>query len=67
MAKNFLEIPDNILEKHLLVRTKQIGKNFYHASKNLEKLIDEVVEFYARQFTHGDLIKARKIVETNDK
>ncbi len=48
MAKNFLEIHDNVLEKHLLVRTKQIGKNFYHASKNIEKLIDEVVEFYAR-------------------
>jgi len=38
MAKNYLEVSDNVIEKQLLVRTKDIGCSFYHASKAIQSL-----------------------------
>jgi hypothetical protein len=46
MAKNYLQITDNVIEKHLVVRTKEIGYKFYH-SQEIESLFNEIVNFYA--------------------
>ena len=48
MAKNYLVIKDNVIEKFLLVKTKEIGySSFYFASVEIEEIIKEVITFYA--------------------
>ena len=54
MGKNYLEISDNVIEKHLLVRTKEIGKKFYH-SEEIDSLSNDIINFYAVQFTQSDV------------
>ncbi len=66
MSKNYLEISDNVIEKHLLVRTKEIGHKFYH-SVEIESLSNDIINFYAVQFTQGDVAKARKVLEVDGK
>ena len=46
MSKNYLEISDNVIEKHLLVMTKEIGHKFYH-SEEIESLSNDIINFYA--------------------
>ena len=64
MAKNYLQISDNVIEKHLIVRTKEIGFKFYH-SQNIETLYSDILNFYALQFTHGDIARAKSILEVD--
>ena len=47
MARNYLEVTDNVIEKQLLVRTKEIGSSFYHAAQAIGRLNLEVIQFYA--------------------
>jgi hypothetical protein len=51
MAKNYLQVSDNVIEKHLLVRTKELGRSFYYASQELDQLTNEIFQFYADNFT----------------
>lgn len=66
MAKNYLEISDNVIEKNLLLRTKELGYNFYH-SKGIETLSNDIINFYAVQLTGGDTQKAKQILEVDGK
>jgi len=38
MAKNYLVIPDNIIEKQLLLRAKYLGNKFFHAAVEINDL-----------------------------
>lgn len=64
MAKNYLEISDNVIEKQLLVRTKQIGHRFFQ-SKDIDSLSNDIINFYAVRFTQGDVMRAKKILEVD--
>ena len=63
MQKNYLEVKDNIIDKLLLVRTKEIGARFFFAQNECFQLQQDLVDFYAFQFTDGDKKIARKIIE----
>ena len=54
MAKNYLEISDNVIEKSLLVKTKEIAPKFYNAADHILELNNQVIQFYADKFTGGD-------------
>lgn len=63
MAKNYLVIKDNVIEKYLLLKTKEIAQNsFYFASIEISEIIKEVVIFYAEQFTNNDENLARELI-----
>lgn len=47
MAKNYLEINDNVIEKQLLVRTKELGGGFYGAAQEIDSLTKQIIQFYA--------------------
>jgi len=48
MAKNYLVIKDNVIEKYLLLKTKEmIGQGFYNSAREINDIYDEVIEFYA--------------------
>jgi hypothetical protein len=38
MAKNYLVIPDNIIEKQLLLRAKYLGNKFFTAAVEINDL-----------------------------
>jgi len=65
MQNNYLQVKDNVIDKILLVRTKGIGARFFFAQKECFELQQEIVNFYAFQFTNGDKEMARKIIELN--
>jgi hypothetical protein len=62
MAKHFLAVKDNIIEKKLLVMTKD--KSFY-ASNELVTLKNNIFEFYGSMFLNGDTAQARKLIDSN--
>jgi len=67
MQNNYLELKDNVIDKLLLVRTKAIGARFFFAQNECFELQQELVNFYAFQFTNGDKEMARKIISSNSK
>jgi len=62
MAKNYLEISDNVIEKSLLIRTKKIGEHFYNASQEINDLQKKIIQFYADKFTNGNYAEAEAII-----
>jgi hypothetical protein len=62
MAKTFLKDPDNVIEKKLMLKTKSCS--FFDATELLV-LEQELVSFYAKNFTKGDEKRARKIIKFN--
>ena len=63
MAKNYLVERENLLKLQLLVKAKYVGNKFYHSPVEIGKLREEIIEFYAKNFTKVDKEKARKILE----
>lgn len=63
MAKTYLQVEDNILDKYLLVKTKEIGEHFYNSQNEINELRRQIIQFYADQFTDGDFDTASKIIE----
>ena len=43
MAKNYLVIKDNVIDKFLLLRTKSTGVGFYNSTQEVKELNDEVI------------------------
>lgn len=66
MAKNYLVIGDNIIEKQLLVRAKDIGSRFFHAAAEVNQLQQQIISFYADNFTGGNVEQAKLIIEHKD-
>lgn len=54
---------DNVIDKLLLVRTKEIGERFFFAQNECFALQQELVDFYAFQFTDGNKETARSVIE----
>ncbi len=63
MAKNYLQISDNIIEKQLLVRAKTLGSKFFLAAPEINAMQQKIIAFYAETFTDGDINQAKQIIE----
>lgn len=45
------------------MRAKFIGASFYHASAEINNLQEQIVQFYADNFTNGNIQKAKRLLE----
>lgn len=63
MAKNYLEISDNIIDKMLYKRAGLIGARFFDASNEINKFQQEMIAFYANNFTSGNFEMAKAIIQ----
>jgi hypothetical protein len=54
MAKNYLVTKENCIDLALLVKSKEIGSNFFSASSEIKKIIEDVIQFYAKNACNGD-------------
>ena len=54
MAKNYLVTQENCIDLALLVQSKEIGSNFFSASSEIKKIIEDVIQFYAKNACNGD-------------
>jgi hypothetical protein len=43
MAKNYLVVKDNVIEKLLLIKTKSLGSGFYNSAQVVFNLKKEIV------------------------
>jgi hypothetical protein len=43
MAKTYLQVEDNILDKYLLVKTKEIGEHFYDSQNEISELRRQII------------------------
>ena len=47
MAKTYLVVQDNIVDKYLLVKTKEWGERFYNSQNEIIELQRQIIQFYA--------------------
>ena len=64
MQKNYLQVPDNLIDKQLILRckTKYCPVLYSHSNIMISKLQNDLIYFYADLFTGGDIKQARKIM-----
>lgn len=67
MAKNYLKERENILNALMLIKSQDLGKEFFNSSVELQQLQQEIIDFYATNFTMGNKEKAKKILVVNRK
>lgn len=64
MQKNYLETPDNLIDKQLLLRckTRYCPVTYAQSDFMIKSIQNDLLYFYADLFTGGDVELAKKVI-----
>ena len=57
--KTFFVIEDNVIDKKI---KKYIDDQTFTSKKNVKIVIEQIIECYAENFTHGNIEQARRVL-----